>query len=43
MQSGFGLLKEDICKDIMKAKTLTELQEKMNYIAEKYDLEEESN
>lgn len=40
-KSCFELLKDNICKNIMKAKTLTEIKKRMNYIIEEYDLEEE--
>lgn len=41
MKSAFDVIKKSICKEIMKTKTLTELEDRLNYILEEYDLEEE--
>lgn len=42
MTSTFNLLKKDICKILMETKSLTELKDKIQEIAEDWDLEEEA-
>ena len=41
MKSAFDGIKEEICERIMKTKTLTDLNDELNFIQEEYDLTEE--